>query len=116
MLGKEQLKTTGEPRQFETGAQRDSGEGKLKMSLIPVSALESLMERYRVGADNYGKNNWMNGMPFSELYDSTQRHLLAWWKGQTDEDHLGAALWNICGLIWEENNKIELDDRMEFPQ
>ena len=27
------LKQTGKPRQFETGAQRDNAEGKLRMSL-----------------------------------------------------------------------------------
>ena len=49
------LKTTGKPRQFETGAQRDNGDGKLRMSLVPHKALESVMMRSLLGAEAYGE-------------------------------------------------------------
>jgi hypothetical protein len=45
------LKTTGKPRQFDTGAQRDNADGKPRMSLVPHKALYAVMERYLVGAD-----------------------------------------------------------------
>ena len=45
------LKTTGKPRQFATGAQRDNAEGKPRMSLVPHKALYAVMERYLVGAE-----------------------------------------------------------------
>ena len=48
------LKTTGKPRQFDTGAQRDNAEGKLRMSLVPHKALNDVMMRYIQGADTYG--------------------------------------------------------------
>ena len=74
-------------RQFETGAQRDSDEGKLRMSLIPQKQLKRVMKRYLDGAEKYGENNWMKGMPLSVYYDCAHRHLDAWWAGETDEDH-----------------------------
>ena len=40
------LKTTGKPRQFDTGAQRDNADNKLRMSLVPHAALNGVMLRY----------------------------------------------------------------------
>lgn len=108
------LKRTGKPRQFETGAQRDSGEGKLRMSLVPHKALNDVMMRYLQGAETYGENNWKKGMKHSVLYDSAMRHLMQDFTGDISEDHLGAALWNIMGMIWNRENKPELDDRKEY--
>lgn len=108
------LKTTGTPRQFETGAQRDNGEGKLRMSLVPHKALNDVMMRYLQGAETYGENNWKKGMKHSVLYDSAMRHLMQDFTGDVSEDHLGAALWNIMGMIWNRQNKPELDDRKDY--
>lgn len=110
----DKLKTTGTPRQFETGAQRDNGEGKLRMSLVPHKALNDVMMRYLQGAETYGENNWKKGMKYSVLYDSAMRHLMQDFTGDVSEDHLGAALWNIMGMIWNRQNKPELDDRSDF--
>ena len=108
------LKRTGKPRQFETGAQRDNADGKLRMSLVPHRALNDVMMRYLQGAEAYGENNWKKGMKHSVLYDSTMRHLMQDFSGDESEDHLGAALWNIMGMIWNRNNKPEMDDRNEY--
>tara|TARA_R110000737_G_C14244924_1_gene425531 strand:+ start:160 stop:498 length:339 start_codon:yes stop_codon:yes gene_type:complete len=108
------LKTTGKPRQFATGAQRDNAEGKPRMSLIPHKALYAVMERYLVGADTYGSQNWRKGMKHSVLYDSAMRHLMADWTGDDSEDHLGAVLWNVMGMIQMREEKPEMDDREEF--
>lgn len=109
-----ELKTTGTPRVFETGAQRDAAEGKLRMSLMPHLALEAVMERYLQGAETYGSQNWRKGMKHSVLYDSTMRHLMADWKGDDSEDHLSAVLWNVMGMIQMRAEKPEMDDREEF--
>lgn len=108
------VKKTGAARQFETGAQRDSGEGKPRMSLVPHKALHDVMQRYLAGAEAYGENNWKLGMKNSVLYDSAMRHLMAYWTGDESEDHLGAALWNIMGLIDNQDKRPEMDDRKEF--
>jgi hypothetical protein len=108
------LKTTGKPRQFDTGAQRDNADGKLRMSLVPHKALNDVMVRYIQGADTYGENNWKKGMKHSVLYDSAMRHLMQDFTGDNSEDHLGAALWNIMGMIWNRDHKPEMDDRKEY--
>ena len=103
-------------RQFDTGAQRDTSEGKLRMSLIPQQELERVMCRYLDGAEKYGENNWMKGMPMSVYYDCMHRHLLAWWRGDDTEDHAAAVVWNMLCAMWtEKNGDKKLDDRSKFP-
>ena len=110
----DKLKQTGKPRQFDTGAQRDNADGKLRMSLVPHKALNDVMKRYLQGAETYNENNWKKGMKHSVLYDSAMRHLMQDFTGDVSEDHLGAALWNIMGMIWNRENKPELDDRKDY--
>lgn len=110
----DKLKKTGEPRQFKSGAQRDNADGKLRMSLLPHKALSDVMLRYLQGSNEYGENNWKKGMNHSVLYDSTMRHLMNDFMNDDSEDHLGAALWNIMGMIWNRENKPELDDRKNY--
>ena len=81
------LKTTGKPRQFDTGAQRDAADDKLRMSLVPHKALNDVMMRYLQGANTYGENNWKKGMKHSILYDSAMRHLMQDFSGDESEDH-----------------------------
>lgn len=103
---------TPEMRSFSTGAHRNDDAGKLKMSLVPHKELQRVMKRYRDGADKFGANNWQHGMPLSELYDSCQRHLMAWFTGDKSEDHAAAAVWNILCAMWMEENSAEMDDRV----
>jgi len=110
----DKLKQTGKPRQFDTGAQRDNADGKLRMSLVPHKALNDVMKRYLQGAETYNENNWKKGMKHSVLYDSAMRHLMEDFTGDESEDHLGAALWNIMGMIWNRENKPELYDRKDY--
>lgn len=101
---------------FSSGAQRDDRKGKLRMSLIPTQSLKRLMKRYLDGAEEYSENNWVQGMEYSVFYDSAQRHMLQWWEGQTDEDHLAAAAWNILSLMHIEEKQPGFDDRDKFPR
>mgnify|MGYP006268690283 CR=1 FL=1 len=101
-------------RQFKTGAQRDADVGKAKMSLMPTEELMRVMQHYRKGGEKYGENNWKKGMNASVFYDSAQRHLMKWWMGEEDEDHLAAVVWNVMGAMWTQTNKPELDDRKTF--
>lgn len=102
-------------RHFASGAQRDTGTGKLRMSLVPQQELNRAMLRYLTGAEKYGENNWMKGMPLSVYYDSMQRHLSAWWSGDDSEDHAAAIVWNMLCAMWTETNLKELDDRNKYP-
>ena len=103
-----------ENRQFDSGAQRDTSEGKLRMSLIPQQELKRVMKRYLDGAEKYGENNWMKGMPRSVFYDCMHRHLDAWWRGDDDEDHAAAVVWNMLCAMWTETNfEKDHDDPLE---
>jgi hypothetical protein len=115
-------------RKFDTGAQRDTSEGKLRMSLLPQQELKRVMKRYLDGAEKYGENNWMNGMPLSVYYDCAHRHLEAWWRGDNDEDHAAAVVWNMLCAMWTEKKIVnctpntdehlkwdDLYDKYKFP-
>lgn len=112
-------------RQFDTGAQRDTGDGKLRMSLMPQQELKRVMKRYLDGAEKYGENNWMKGMPLSVYFDCAHRHLEAWWRGDDDEDHAAAVVWNMLCAMYTERMSNDLDafpheknmnDRIKFPK
>ena len=109
-------------RHFDTGAQRDTSDGKLRMSLVPQQELKRVMKRYLNGAEKYGENNWMQGMPLSVYYDCAHRHMEAWWRGEKDEDHAAAVVWNMLCAMWTETNIKEgtdstdnLNDKWKFP-
>ena len=93
-----------ENRQFETGAQRDTADGKLRMSLIPQQELKRVMKRYLDGAEKYGENNWMKGMPLSVYFDCAHRHLERWWRGEDDEDQAAAVVWNMLCHAYREKS------------
>jgi hypothetical protein len=100
---------------FATGAQRDDRKGKLCFSLLPHEELKRVMKRYTEGAETYGRNNWIKGMPMSNYYDSAMRHMTSFWQCKNDEDHLAAAVWNILSMMYTENHNQLLDDRKDYP-
>lgn len=104
------IKDSGERRSFETGAVRDVVEGKGRCDLLPACALLRLAKHYEEGAKKYEERNWEKGIPLSDMIDSGMRHLLKYMDGQTDEDHLCAAAWNIIGAMWMEEKKPELQN------
>lgn len=103
-------KDSGERQEFETGMVRDTQTGKPRYDLVPVEAVERVAMLYMRGAEKYVENNWKKGQPYSRTYASLLRHIYAWRKGDTEEDHLAAVIWNAMSLMWYEQNKPELDD------
>ena len=102
----DKVKDSGERQQFNTGAVRDSQAGKGRYDLLPTRALRRLAKHYENGAVKYGDNNWLRGIPLKRMMDSAIRHMMKALEGQTDEDHLTAAAWNILGIV-------ELQERIE---
>jgi hypothetical protein len=73
--------------------------------------LRRLAGVYERGAKNHGDRNWEKVMPLSRLYNSAMRHTLQAMAGQTDEDHLGQAIWNLSAIIhFQEVGRTELND------
>lgn len=91
--------------------------GKPPISLVPPEAILALAEVSDFGAKKYSVRNWEKGMSYSRMYDSCQRHLLAYLGGEyrdteSNLPHLYHALWNIAGLITfhERNMDAEFND------
>lgn len=67
-------------------------------------------KHFEEGAKKYGEYNWQKGIPTHCYIDSAVRHYLKWLRGDTDEDHSRAFVWNIISCIWTCNNKPDLND------
>ena len=66
---------------------------------IPTMIME-VSKHYEEGALKYGEYNWQKGIPLHCYIDSAVRHYLKLLRGDTDEPHDRAFLWNIFGAIW----------------
>ena len=89
-------------RQFDSGAVRDSNEGKSRPDLISPYFTERLGFRLAEGAKKYEANNWKKGIPDEAFLESLERHLVAYKMGKTDEDHAAAIAFNVMGIIHNE--------------
>ena len=101
---------SGERTQFDTGAVRDMHEGKGRFDLLPMCVAKRLAKHYENGCLKYGERNWEKGIPAHSFADSAFRHLVNYLDGEKNEDHLIAAIWNLCGLAWTEEKRPDLID------
>ena len=65
------------------------------------SMLLEVAKHFEEGAKKYGENNWQKGIPVHCYIDSAIRHYLKWLRGDKDEPHDRAFVWNIMCCIWE---------------
>lgn len=93
------LPSTGQSRQFSTGAHRDSDAGKPRLDLASPFAKERLGILLARGVAKFGDRNWEKGMPLGQFLASAERHLNAFKKGDTSEDHLAAIVFNIDAIM-----------------
>ena len=78
--------------------------GKLRMDLVPKEAVDALAEVLGFGAEKYGDHNWRNGLAHSRSYAALQRHLTAYWAGETFDpesglSHLKHAIANLAFML-----------------
>lgn len=95
------LKDSGTRQSFDSGMVRDTTDGKIDYSLVLDGPL---FERYAAhltkGAVKYEVRNWMKAAGQEELdrfRSSAFRHFLQWYRGDTDEDHMAAVVFNLNG-------------------
>lgn len=98
-------KDSGERRDFGTGSRRDVDTGKPLINRIPLLVRERLGALYRRGAEKYADatdpvENWKKGQPLLTYLESLHRHLLEVERGNEDEDHEAAVLWNMASFMW----------------
>lgn len=105
-------------RTFETGATRDTEEGKLDyegfLSPLVLRRFAEYMHQNRVQADGSLRSgdNWQKGIPREAYMKSGWRHFMDWWTlhredwrdGEKDEEleaALCALLFNVQGYLHE---------------
>lgn len=65
---------------------------------------------FEEGAEKYGENNWQKGLPAKCYINSAVRHFLKYLRGDDDERHDRAFVWNILCCMWTCKHKPELND------
>ena len=73
-------------------------------------------KHFEAGAVKYGDNNWQKGIPVHCYIDSAVRHYLKFLRGDDDEPHDRAFVWNIMCCIWTCIHKPELNDFCEVKE
>lgn len=147
---------SGFRREYETGAVRDTAEGKGRCDLMPLyqvgdllagisdilycletfqrtgctnhlkyaiaktidelykgdaaTAMLEVAKQFEEGASKYSERNWEKGIPYHCYLDSAIRHLIKWYRGDIDEPHDRAALWNLMCLWWTFDTLPEMND------
>lgn len=88
---------------------------KLRYDLIPTQPLEEYVRNLTLGATKYDDRNWEKGMSWSRAYAALQRHVQAWWQGESRDaegfHHLAAVTFYAFALMEFERTHPELDDR-----
>lgn len=62
-------------------------------------------KHFEEGAKKYGESNWQKGIPVHCYIDSAIRHYLKWLRGDKDEPHDRAFVWNLMCCIWEVDHR-----------
>ncbi len=95
--------------EFETGAKRDIEGKEDYIETISYLTLKRYAEYMTSKAKVYGRGNWRKGIPIESYEQSLMRHLQKYFANKYDnanlesqEDHLSAAMFNLQGLIHEE--------------
>lgn len=76
----------------------------------PYTIILEVAKHFEAGAQKYGEYNWQKGIPVHCYIDSAVRHYLKQLRGDTDEPHDRAFVWNILCCIWTCIHKPELID------
>lgn len=64
---------------------------------------------FEEGAKKYGRYNWQHGIPVDCYIDSAVRHYIKWLRGDDDERHDRAFMWNLICCIWETKQKRNIE-------
>lgn len=74
------------------------------------TAFLEVSKHYEDGANKYSARNWEKGIPLHCYIDSAVRHYLKYRRGDKDEPHDRAFLWNLLGAIWTHANLPKMID------
>lgn len=95
------VKDSGKRTQFDSGMVRDITDGKTDYALVLDGPMfERWATHLTKGAVKYEKRNWMKAEgreEYDRFRESAFRHFLQWYRGETDEDHAAATIFNLNG-------------------
>lgn len=74
------------------------------------TAILEVAKHFEDGCRKYGDRNWEKGIPLHCYIDSGVRHYIKVLRGDKDEPHDRAFLWNMLCALWTQNHKPELID------
>lgn len=97
---------TGDPNDLYDVLDRYIHEENLDSSDVILE----VAKHFEAGAKKYGEVNWQLGIPTHCYIDSAVRHYLKFLRGDKDEPHDRAFVWNILCCIWTCKHKPELND------
>ena len=75
-----------------------------------ANALLEVSKHYAKGCEKYQARNWEKGIDLHCYIDSAVRHYLKFKRGDKDEPHHHAVIWNLLGAIWTQKHLPELID------
>lgn len=104
------LRPTPKITKFNTGAIRDSQEGKEDYTeTISWTGLKRYAQYLTEKKSKYGGGNFKKGIPIDNYEQSMLRHVQKYMANkhengnvEKDQDHLSAILFNVFGIIHEE--------------
>ncbi len=99
---------------FSTGAQRSADPIPSRLALIPLEAIDAYGRAFAVGEAKYGRDNWLKGIPQTNLMEHAVRHCYRYLRGNKSEDDLGHAFWNLGTAIFQDINRPDMDDRPKY--
>lgn len=73
-------------------------------------------KHFEEGAEKYGENNWQKGLPVKCYINSAVRHYLKWLRGDKDEPHDRAFVWNLMCCIWEVDYSPRAKEKTQKPK
>ncbi len=74
------------------------------------TAVLEVSKHYEEGAKKYDERNWEKGIPVHCYIDSGIRHYLKHCRGDSDECHDRAFIWNMFCAVWTHTHKPQLID------
>ncbi len=98
----------------ETGAVRSKDTNGFDFDLLSPVALMCAAGVMSEGAHKYNRGNYLKGFKQSTLYQHLMMHLCMFLLGDTSEDHLGHAQWNLNAMIHFMATRPDLDDRVKY--
>ena len=92
---------------FKGGATRSAT--KTRMDLVPACGLLRIGQRFGLGAEIHGEQNWKGGGKdfIKATINHLEQHTQRLKEGKVVDDHLGAIGWAAVALCWFAENKGE---------